>query len=563
MIVLLCLGVFVALTLDSDFDEIEVTNVSIVDGNAALSGLLYRPKSAEAQKPAPAFVIAHGISSSKEMMSSIGLELARRGFISLCLDLFGHGESQGSLEDGQSDPSFGVYSALQYLKSQPFVNSSSLGLIGHSLGAGAARATIARETNIGSTILIGGGFGENVEDPEYGVFNSTFPKNLLVIVGKYDVLFDLEELTSEQLPPIFGTQDEVVPGVLYGEFEAQTARKLVTPATTHLLEIVDATAVSEITLWAEDSFGNRQTPGSAPVSALIYGQREAAVLLATIALISTAMLSFFLTSRLMKIRNGEKSPISEKTSAHQWRMYAIWAIINLALLLPMFGVGYVIQFPPLVFGASIAWWMMASGLVGLLLLSRFSNRIIGKASSLKLTLRDHFSRKEVIGAVISFTIILVAVTILGVSFDFTFRIFSPILRDFSSARRVFAFLAFIPFFLAYFVAEGLFLHDLPRSASGSPQLQHKMRDYAETIIGKILPFVILIAIHYSTKILFDIWILPGFAGFLMEFLVLIIPIFVITTTVSWWFYNKTQRIGYGALFNALVMSWVASVIFPF
>jgi dienelactone hydrolase len=563
MIVLLCLGVFVALTLDSDFDEIEVTNVSIVDGNAALSGLLYRPKSAEAQKPAPAFVIAHGISSSKEMMSSIGLELARRGFISLCLDLFGHGESQGSLEDGQNDPSFGVYSALQYLKSQPFVNSSSLGLIGHSLGAGAARATIARETNIGSTILIGGGFGENVEDPEYGVFNSTFPKNLLVIVGKYDVLFDLEELTSEQLPPIFGTQDEVVPGVLYGEFEAQTARKLVTPATTHLLEIVDATAVSEITLWAEDSFGNRQTPGSPPVSALIYGQREAAVLLATIGLISTAMLSFFLTSRLMKIRNGEKSPISEKTSAHQWRMYAIWAIINLALLLPMFGVGYVIQFPPLVFGASIAWWMMASGLVGLLLLSRFSNRIIGKASSLKLTLRDHFSRKEVIGAVISFTIILVAVTILGVSFDFTFRIFSPILRDFSSARRVFAFLAFIPFFLAYFVAEGLFLHDLPRSASDSPKLQHKMRDYAETIIGKILPFVILIAIHYSTKILFDIWILPGFAGFLMEFLVLIIPIFAITITVSWWFYNKTQRIGYGAVFNVLLMSWVASVIFPF
>jgi len=49
----------------------------------------------------------------------------------------------------------------------------------------------------------------------------------------------------------------------------------------------------------------------------------------------------------------------------------------------------------------------------------------------------------------------------------------------------------------------------------------------------------------------------------MEFLVLIIPIFAITITVSWWFYNKTQRIGYGAVFNVLLMSWVASVIFPF
>jgi len=384
-----------------------------------------------------------------------------------------------------------------------------------------------------------------------------------VIVGKYDVLFDLEELTSEQLPPIFGTQDEVVPDVLYGEFETQTARKLVTPSTTHLLEIVDPTAISEIVSWTEDSFANRQPPDDSQDSGLIYGQREAAILFATIALVGTAMLSFFPIDKLLHIRNRKESPVNEKKPPHQWRMYALWAVINLLLLLPMFGVGYVVQFPPLVFGASIAWWMMASGLVGLLLLSRFSNRIIGKALSLKLTLRDHFSRKEVIGAVISFTIILVAVTILGVSFDFTFRIFSPILRDFSSARRVFAFLAFIPFFLAYFVAEGLFLHDLPRSASDSPKLQHKMRDYAETIIGKILPFVILIAIHYSTKILFDIWILPGFAGFLMEFLVLIIPIFAITITVSWWFYNKTQRIGYGAVFNVLLMSWVASVIFPF
>jgi dienelactone hydrolase len=562
-IVLLLLAVFVALTLDSDFDRIEVTNVSIEDDDIELSGLLYRPKSAGAQKPAPAVVIAHGISGSKEMMSSIGLELARRGFVSLCLDLYGHSESQGSLEDGRVDPSFGVYSAVQYLKSQPYVDSSSLALVGHSLGAGAARATVAKETQIGATILVGGGLGENAEDPEYGVFNSTFPKNLLVIVGKYDVLFDMKELTSEQLSPIFGTQDEVVPDVLYGDFETQTARKLITPSTTHLLEIADPIAISEIVSWTEGSLGKNQNPAAPLSSGLIYGQREVVVLLALIALVGTAMLSFFLTDKLFHIRNGKESPAKEETHPHQWRIYALWAIVNLVLLFPMFGVGYVVQFPPLVFGASIAWWLMVSGLVGLFIITKFSRRITGKALSLKQTLRNHFSKKEAIGAIMSFALVLTVVTVLGLNFDFTFRIISPLLRDFSSARRVLAFFAFTPFFFAYFLSEGLFLHDLPQHNPYSPKTRQEIRNYAETVIGKILPYVVLIAIHYSSKILFDVWIFPSFVGFLMEFLMLIIPIFLITTSISWWFYRRTQRVGYGTLLNTLLMSWVASVIFPF
>jgi len=113
----------------------------------------------------------------------------------------------------------------------------------------------------------------------------------------------------------------------------------------------------------------------------------------------------------------------------------------------------------------------------------------------------------------------------------------------------------------YFTAEGLLLHDLPRHSSDT--IRKQIRNYAETLIGKTLPFVVLLVIHYSGKILFDFWILPGFAGFLMEFLWLILPIFVITTSISWWFHKNTKRIFYGALLNALLMSWVASVVFPF
>lgn len=122
----------------------EVKTVSIMDGGVELSGLLYLPINASAQNPCPAVVLAHGISGSKEMMSGIELELSKHGFVVLCLDLFGHGGSGGSVRQGTDDPSFGVLSALKYIRSQPFVNSSAIGLVGHSLGAGGSSGSFCR-----------------------------------------------------------------------------------------------------------------------------------------------------------------------------------------------------------------------------------------------------------------------------------------------------------------------------------------------------------------------------------------------------------------------------------
>jgi dienelactone hydrolase len=560
VIILLLFGVFATLAIDSDFGKIETTIVAIKDDNKELSGLLYRPKSATTQNPAPAVLVAHGISGSKEMMSSIGLELARKDFVALCLDLLGHGKSQGSVEEGTVDRSFGVYSALQYLKSQPYVNSSSLGLVGHSLGAGAVRATVAREPQVGATILVAGGLGNTAEEPEYGVFNSTYPRNLLVIVGKYDVLFDVKKLTSEELPAAFDTQQEILPGVLYGEFAANTARKLVLPSTTHLFEPMDPTTIAETVAWIEDSLGKRQNPASLLNPRLIYVQREAAILLALAGLVGITVLSFSPINKLIHSASERETPKDDKATSLKWRLYAFWASVNLVLLFPMSAVGSAIAFPPLIFGASIAWWMMASGSVGLLGLAKFSGRILGKTFSLKQTLKDNFSKKEAVGSVISFALIFTIATILADGFNFTFRIISPIFRDLTAARAL-VFPTFIPFFFLYFTAEGLLLHDLPRHSSDTSRKQ--IRNYAETLIGKTLPFAVLLVIHYSGKILFDFWILPGFAGFLMEFLWLILPIFVITTSISWWFHKSTKRIFYGALLNALLMSWVASVVFPF
>lgn len=563
MAVLLLLGVSASIAIDSDFGKIDVTTVTIKNGDKELSAIIYRSQSADTQNPAPAVIAAHGICGSKEMMSSIGLELARRGFVSLCLDLLGHGKSQGSVEEGRTDPTFGVHSAVQYLKSQPYVNSSLLGLVGHSLGAGAVRATLTRENQIGATVLVAGGLQPHLADePEYGVFNATHPKNLLVIVGKYDVLFDIKELTSNELPPAFGVQQQIVPEVLYGEFISQTARKLVIPSTTHFFEPVDPTIISEIVAWSENSLGKRQDPASAPTPQFLYVQREAAILLALASLVGIALLSYFPTRKLIHIGNEEGTPTKGDKSSHKWRLHAFWAVLNLALLLPMFAIGSIIAFPPLVFGSSIALWMMITGSIGLMALVKFPNKILGKTYSMKQALTHNFNKKEAVGAIISFNLILLITTIIASGVNFNFRIISPVFRDFTTARAL-VFPTFIPFFFLYFASESLFLHDLPRHDSNGIKTRHQIQNYVEPVLGKILPFAILLAFHFSSKIFFDFWVLPSFVGFLLEFLWLILPIFVITTIISWWFHKNTQRAGYGALLNALLMSWVASVVFPF
>jgi len=226
----------------------------------------------------------------------------------------------------------------------------------------------------------------------------------------------------------------------------------------------------------------------------------------------------------------------------------------------MLAAGLAIPFPPLLFGRSIAWWMLVVGLVGIFLVAVKRPKFLAEPD-IKERLRWALSRKQIILASVLFLVLFAGVSLIEVLFNLDFRIITPIFRILTDSRRIFAFFAFLPFFLAYFLGEGLYLHD-----HHNPNPKGKLavlREYGSNVFAKIAPFLAIICLQYLPKLLFDVWILPGFAGFIFEFLWLIVPIFIITTTCSWWFYRNTKRIGAGAVFNALTMAWVAATVFPF
>lgn len=547
---ILLVSLFSTYSLNTDFGKVESSIVKIDTNQGILSGLLYKPADDKCQQ-FPAVVVAHGISESAQIFSGFGLELCRVGFVVLCLDLPGHGASDGSINQGQQDPALGVDAAVNYLGNLSFVDSTQIGLVGHSLGAGAIRAANTKLSNVQASVLIGGGIGSAAVDREYGTLNATFPKNVLVIVGEYDVLFNISALVENDLLDLFNTTELIQPGVRYGDFGSQTARKLIVPQTTHLFESLDSTAINQTTEWMQQTlkktqaYENQLTP--------IYQYREIAQSLSVITLVGLILLTFDLTVGLSKEK--PKTYIQEFCIPRS-KAYFIWFIVNLGLFFPLIAVGFLIGFPPLIFGSSIAWWLLLLALISLVIFKRISAGLgLRKASTLMVIKQNLPTKKNLLIAVALF-LILVTVTSFLQEVGISLKIVAPILQKFTSAGRVFMFFAFLPFFVAYFFVQQLYL--IPNN-----YLLKGKTENIKIIFVNLSPFLLFLTLNFLPKIMFGFWIIPSFAGFLIEFLWLMVPIFTITTFCSLYFYKRTQNFGVGTIFNTLLLAWIAATVFPF
>ncbi len=552
------MGTAAAFVINNDFGRLEGKTVAILDGEHYISGVLYRPLAATEKNPLPAVVLVHGISSGKESMSSIALELARRGFVALSIDVVGHGDSGGRLS-ATKDPSLGALAALRYVETLPYVDASSLGLVGHSLGAGAARAAAAAHRGVKATVLIAGGLGGAASNPlAYGVLNTTFPKNLMVAIGRQDVLFNLNQVTGEWLPTVFGVP-EVSPGRLYGDFTSGTARKLVAPATTHLLEPLDPTIVSETVVWMNSAL----KPGEASLigkleEGLTYPYRETMMLLSFFSLVG---LTFPVSMLISPHKSSNKSSI-EHGSLKDWRIMVIWGALSIALLLPTFILGFSLPLPPVLFGSSIAWWLLMVAIAGVFLILFVMPRFSGVRLRMRILASESFTRRGVSAAVSLFLMLYIIVYLIELLLGMKLWIFIPVFRVLSFPARISLFLTFTPFFLFFFYVEGIYLHVL-RRGSGKKGFLPEAVEMGRTIGVKIAPYILVMGTQYIPMFLFEIKPLTSFLGFLIEFLPLITVQFIISTACSWWLHRVTLSIGTGTVFNALLFAWVSAGVFPF
>lgn len=103
---------------------------------------LFKPKSATEETPAPLVVVVPGFQRSKETLSNISLELARRGFVVIAIDPYAQGGSSSSLSPrAATTEGYGMFAIVDYAYDTPnlnYVDKYRIGATGHSAGGNAA-----------------------------------------------------------------------------------------------------------------------------------------------------------------------------------------------------------------------------------------------------------------------------------------------------------------------------------------------------------------------------------------------------------------------------------------
>jgi len=143
-IVIVLLGSMIASIFNTSFYSVQVKKIEFSADHGTLAGLLYMPQGAGANDPRPVIITTHGYLNSKEMQDAPAIEMSRRGYIVLALDMYDHGDSRWSknYKVGEQFGTFWLYSqfdAAKYIYGQDFTKKDANGnayvaVSGHSMG---------------------------------------------------------------------------------------------------------------------------------------------------------------------------------------------------------------------------------------------------------------------------------------------------------------------------------------------------------------------------------------------------------------------------------------------
>lgn len=173
----------------------------------AMSGLIFVPDGVTEESPAPAIVVSHGMYNNREMQDLNFVELSRRGFVVLSMDMYSHGKSEPVGDITQIFP--GMYQAVAMLAGIDYVDSERIGITGHSLGGMSSNVAVqidnAMGTELVSAVLVNSADAVYADD-ESGEFVDIYgSRDVGIMAGKYDEWFfvDVDDAGNPTAPRDF------------------------------------------------------------------------------------------------------------------------------------------------------------------------------------------------------------------------------------------------------------------------------------------------------------------------------------------------------------------------
>ncbi|MHA1844546.1 MAG: alpha/beta hydrolase [Promethearchaeota archaeon] len=285
-----------------------------------ITALLHQPSSSDSRLDA-GIVNAHGYCGNKQHNAKISIELVKRGFTIMTIDFRGHGSSDGYLGENRQGLYLDMMAAIEYLENLGYIKK--IGLVGHSMGGGAAFSVAeAHPDKIGAIVAIGS-FRANLTPDN--------APNLMVALGKFEQVATLDEALTNLNTYIGGNPIEV--GKLYGDFSKGTAFKIVIgPTSEHLYETTEPTIVKETVKWFECAFIGRDPNASDADIHLTVGYSSFFYDIALAGIVAIAFgLILYLRSFFFKRRDLFPETMLEKASII--RLYLLYFLVMLIGLL--------------------------------------------------------------------------------------------------------------------------------------------------------------------------------------------------------------------------------------
>jgi pimeloyl-ACP methyl ester carboxylesterase len=562
-IIMILVGGIVANVIQNDSCKIRVRDVRFAGtGGVMMSGLLFIPKNATPKTPAPGILAIHGYINTRETQSGFAIEFARRGWVVLELDEMGHGYSDPpAFANGYGGPD-----GLAYLRSLDIVDKNKIGLEGHSMGGWACLAAAKVRPDDYTAIVLEGSSTGAPFAPEG---STTYPKNMALVFSTFDEFSMLmwgvplarDVVKSEKLKKVFGVTDPIVPDKVYGSIEDGTARVLYQPKTTHPGDHLSCSAIGYAISWFQKTLGQEST---LPTGNQIWYWKEIATL---IGLIGAILLLFAAGDLLLKtgcfssLKGMPQNP-KPATGAAWWIGFALLFFIPTITYFPLTLIANIAAkacrvFPQQV-SNNILFWLLVNAVLSLIFFSIWhfasNKKKGGNGISYGLKTSSGIDWKK-IGLSAWFAFLLTAIVYLSViviSYFFTvdFRFWVIPLKPLSPIQTKIGLRYLIPFALFY-IMFAVVLHGQMRSLKGS------------TAKRMVMSMVVAAAGYLVMLLVLYIPLLAGGAipikDVRMTLYVIVaiqmLPLFVIVSLVSSYFYEKTGLVYAGAFVNALFITW--------
>jgi dienelactone hydrolase len=573
-------AVVVAWLVQRDFGQVEVRNVTYENFNGiAIRAKLLRPVEATAGNVMPGAVYIHGYQNNRETSDAYCIEMARRGFVMLCIDAIGRGNSgiPGDLTDADFDETYGGRTSLEFLKALPFVDAQRVGMMGHSLGAEMAYAIALEDPTVQALVISGFAYREDATPAN--------PKNMLMMIGKYDEYrkrmtgvddIGAEWMRTPQTRAAFPVEDPQL-GVTYGDFAQGTARRVFVPPSIHIQVSHGNAPIAEAVEWMAQAL-NPPEAQWIDAKSQVWHIKEWATLIAMLAGLAAIMPLGLMLLRTRFFRSLQ-GPVTG-AYACSGRACLKLALINgllmwlyLPLIFVLFGLHvYVVPIDrifPMMMVNGVVWWFVLVNVIGFFLFRRWFKRQSRESgltlADLGISFReDHFGLDWVqIGKTVPLAALLFAFAylvqhLLEALFIVDYRFIFPFASDLTPYRAV-MFLIYFPPLLIGFLLMSLFLHGQFRRPRQETWLKTFVSWSTSNVLAMIVPLILFLMIQYVPLLTVGIIPFTGPGGMLASFtmnLFHIIGVLIMIVPLSTWFYQLTGKIYLGALVNAALVAWM-------